>query len=90
MLENMIEKSFEAFDDLVEDAENAEEKGDEDYLEEVKSEFLTQIENVEEVAPSSAPEDEVRERLSDGDKLSEVIADYKENRLESLVENLPI
>jgi len=90
MIENMIEKSFEAFDDLVEDAENAEEEGDEEYLEEIESEFLTQIENVEEVAPSSAPEDEVRERLEQGDKLSEVIADYKENRLESLVENLPI
>lgn len=90
MIKNMIEKSFEAFDDLVENAKDAEEKGDEEWLEEVEDTFRTQLENIEDVTPNTEPEDKVRERLDNDEKLSEVISDYKEERLDQLVENLPI
>lgn len=90
MIKNMIKKSFNAFDELADSAEEAEEEGDTEWLDEVEENFLAQLEQVEEVAPSSKPEDEVRSRLDGGDNLSEVIRDYKEERLEKLVENLPI
>lgn len=90
MIKNMIEKSFEAFDDLVQDAKDAEEKGDEEWLEEVEDAFRTQLENIEDVTSDTKPEDKVRERLDNDEKLSEVISDYKEERLDQLVENLPI
>lgn len=90
MLKGMLEKSFSAFDDLVEDAKNAEEEEDEEWLEEVEQTFRTQLEGIEDFAHSTEPEDKVRDRLDEGEKLSKVIEDYKEERLEQLVENLPI
>lgn len=90
MIRGMIKKSLSAFDDLADDAEKAEETGDEQWLEDIKQSFLNQLKTVEDVASSTDPEDKVRRRLEDGDLLSEVISDYKEERLEELVENLPI
>lgn len=90
MIKDMIEKSFKAFDGLVENAEEAEAEGDEEWLEEVEDNFLTQLENIEDVTSDTEPEDRVRERLENDEKLSNVIADYKEERLDQLVENLPI